>query len=208
MADENTTTESGQPSGAGAELEVMMKELNFDSPSAMRAAMTNYRADIATLKDKVKSGEATATELAQLKTAQQEQENKNLSAAELNAKKYDELKKEFDSQQAAMIAEKKSNLLSREISKVTRSASKEEAELFAEFATLKLNSEEFTTQEELQPMLIELADRWERLRQTAQPQAQTVPEGRQVQGAAAGKRKVPANKFNRLLQGWKYGKKG
>ena len=206
MADENIVTESGQPSGADVEFQNLLKEFDFKTPAELKAAMLGYKNDIPTLKDKVKAGELAVSELAAIKAKKEEEEDKSLSAVELANKKVEELQKRLDDQNATMAAEKKSNLLAREINKVTKNATAEEADLFTEFATLKIGNEEFTNEEELQPMLAELISRWEKLGQS-RPPAQTVPEGRQSKGAPAGKAEPTANKFNSRLQKWKFGRK-
>ena len=207
MADETQTTENGQPSGAGAQLEGMMKEFGFEKPEDFKKAFLGYKTDIADLKQKAENGTATAQELANLKQQMEEEKGKKMTESEKQAKALAELEKKYNESEKQRIQERRINLINSQLLQVTQNATAEEKELFTEFVTLKLAGEEFSTAEELKPKFDSILEKWSKLGAGQSP-AQMVPEGRQGQGHPTGGAKGPQPQtFSERMQSW-LGRKG
>lgn len=181
MADE-TTTESGQPSGAVVDASGFLAEFNFKSMDEVKNALTSYKTDVPKLREELNTLKQSAAELETLKKQMEEKDTAKLSEVQKAQKAAEEAQNQVKDLNNRLIMEQRNGLLRNEIFKVTQQASPEEAELFTDYVTLKLAKEEYNSAEELAPKMKAIIDKWQKLGQNQTP-TRTVPEGHAGHGA-------------------------
>jgi hypothetical protein len=160
----------------------LLNEFGFKSLDEMKNAFVSYKTDTPALREKLAANATALAELDKLKKEAADKDTQKMSESQKMQKVIDEAHKMVTDLQGSLQKERRTNLLHAEINKVTQQSGPEEAELFADYVSLKFATEEFSSAEELAPKFKKIVEKWNKLGQSQTP-GRAVPEGREGQGA-------------------------